>query len=74
LMRVEAGNVAARAIFQGAAPLRMALGSGHRRDETEGSHTSERSTGGDQEVATGKFMFSTYSISDHLNLLLSSRV
>jgi hypothetical protein len=65
-MCVETGYVAARAIFQGAAPLWMALGGGRWTYEAEGRHTHGRHTGGDQEVATGKYMSLTCSLSDHL--------
>ena len=64
-MRVEATHIAARAILQGAAPLRMPLGSGRWTDEAEGGHAGERATGGDEEVTArsveGSCLFSASS-------------
>jgi len=50
LMRVEAGNVAARAIQQGAAPLRMALGGGRRIDEAEGESSAAPGSGSEADA------------------------
>ena len=50
-MRVETTHIAARAILQDAAPLRMPLGGGGWTDEAEGGHTGERATGGHEEGA-----------------------
>ena len=50
-MRVETTHIVARAILQGAAPLRMPLGGGSWTDEAEGGHAGERATGGHEEGA-----------------------
>ena len=54
-MRVETAHIVARAILQGAAPLRMPLGGGGWIDEAEGGHAGERSTGGHEEVTARSF-------------------
>jgi len=62
---VEAARIAARAIPQGAAALRVSLGGRRLTDKAKGGHTGERSSGGDEEFTTGKFTLSTCSLSDH---------
>jgi hypothetical protein len=49
-MGVEAGDVAARAVLQSTAALRMALAGGRPINQTEGRYPSKRSTGSDHEV------------------------
>ncbi len=49
-MPVEAGRIAARAVPQDTAPLRMLLGGGRRIGEAKCGHAGERPTGGDKEI------------------------
>ena len=51
LVRVEARDIEARAIVQGAAALRMPLAGGGWIDEAEGGHAGKRPTGGSEEGA-----------------------
>jgi len=49
-MRIEASDIIARSIEQGAAPLGMPPGGCRLTDEAEGGHAGERPAGGHQEL------------------------
>jgi hypothetical protein len=54
LVPIKAGDIAARAKFQGAAPLRMPLGSGRLTGEAKGADAGKRPAGTRQKSAPRK--------------------
>jgi hypothetical protein len=64
-MRVEASDIGARAIVQGAASLGVPRAGGRLLNEAEGSHSSQCSAGGDEKFTSEELQFPVRASSGH---------